>query len=390
MVKFNFVRACMFVFALVLVGGFSSVAVAEDTAWTSHLPNNIIWTSYDVTASGYIHAAAMADAIHRTFGTNIRIIPSGNGMGRIIPLAQGRASYAFLGDEAMFSFDGTFDFADMTWGPQNIRTVLANPSVISFFTSRENFERGMVTPADFRGARLAYRPGDPTHNVKLDAFLAFAQLTRDDVEIVNFPSFTATNRAVIERTNDLGIGVPTGPIFFEIDASPVGLYRVEFPASETEAWARFNEIYPTFFPTVTTVGPAIHREGGIEEVGFRFPHIVTLADSCEDEVYAVTRALVETFELYKNIDQLSPNWHVSGSSMTPVSAPFHPGAVRFFREIGEWNDEKEAWNNEAIARGARLQEAWEVAVQYATENRLSTSDFAAHWENARIEANRPR
>ena len=76
--------------------------------------------------------------------------------------------------------------------------------------------------------------------------------------------------------------------------------------------------------------------------------------------------------------------------MTPVSAPFHPGAVRFFKEIGEWNDEKEAWNNEAIARGARLQEAWEIAIQYATENRLSTGEFATHWESVRVEANRPR
>ena len=384
MVKFRFVRICVFVLGLVLLGPLSSHAADGDF----QLPDRWIWTSYDVTASGYIHAAAMSDAITRTFGTSIRIIPSGNGMGRIIPLAQGMATFAFLGDEAMFSFDGTYDFADMTWGPQDVRTVLANQSVISFITTRENYERGLVRPSDFRGARVSYTPGDPTHNVKLDAFLAYGGLTRDDVIISNFPNFTARNRALIERTSDLGIGVPTGPLMFEIDASPVGLFRIEFPAAEEEAWARFNEIYPTFFPTVTSVGPAVHREGGIEEVGFRFPHIITYASTCEDEVYAMTRALVETFEYYRDIDALSPNWYVSKSAATPVSAPFHPGAVRYFREIGIWTDEKEEWNNRAIARGHRLQAAWAEAIEYATENRISTAEFAQLWESARIEANR--
>jgi len=332
----------------------------------------------------------MADALNKTYSTSIRIIPSGNGMGRIIPLTQGKAGYAFLGDEAMFAFDGTYDYADITWGPQDIRTLLANQSVISFFTSKENYEKGLVKPSDFKGARLPYRPGDPTHNVKLDAFLAYAGFTRDEAVIVNFPTFTATNRAIIERTNDLGIGVPTGPVLYEIEASPVGLYRVEFPAAEKEAWKRFQEIFPTFFPTVATAGPAIHREGGIEEVGFRFPHIVTYASTSDDEVYALTKGLVETYDLYKNLDALSPKWSVESSSMTPASAPFHPGAVRYFKEIGVWNDEKEQWNNGALAKAARLQEAWAKCVQEATDNKFTAAKFAELWESARIEASRPK
>jgi len=350
------------------------------------LPANMSWTSYDVTASGYIHAAAIADALNKKFGVTVRIIPSGTSMGRIMPLMQGKATYGFLGDEAMFAADGTFDFADITKGPQDIRTVIAKPSTISYFTTKENFDKGMKTPYDFKGKRLPYIPGSPTTNVKVDAFLRYAGLTRDDVQIVTFPSFAAANRGLIERTVDLGIAVPTGPVVYEIDSSPVGLYRLEFPAADKEGWARFHEVLPTFYPTIEKAGPAIHKKDGIEEVGFKFPHIVTYPKTSADEVYALTKAIAETYDMYKNVDDLAPAWQIKLASGVPVSAPYHEGAIRYFKEIGVWTDKHEAWNQQALKRAAALQQAWKQAVKEGKEKGLSGTAFADFWMKKREEA----
>lgn len=350
------------------------------------LPANMSWTSYDVTASGYIHAAAIADALNKKFGSTVRIIPSGTSMGRIMPLMQGKATYGFLGDEAMFAADGTFDFADITKGPQDIRTVVAKPSTIAFFTTKENYEKGMKTPFDFKGKRVPYVPGSPTTNVKVDAFLAYAGLTRNDVQVVTFPSFGASCRGLIERTVDMSIAVPTGPVVYEIDSSPVGLYRLEFPAAEKEAWARFHEVLPTFYPTIEKAGPAIHKKDGIEEVGFKFPHIVTYSKTSADEVYALTKAIAESYDLYKNVDALAPAWQIKSSSGVPVSAPYHEGAIRYFKEIGVWTDKHEAWNQQALKKVAVLQQAWKQAVTEGKEKGLTGAAFADFWMKKREEA----
>ncbi|WP_319530174.1 hypothetical protein [uncultured Cohaesibacter sp.] len=80
------------------------------------LPKTMVWTSYDVGSAGYAEASAIADAFGKEFGTRIRIQPSGSGIGRLQPLLQGKADYAFLATEAFFLSEGAYDFAKPDWG----------------------------------------------------------------------------------------------------------------------------------------------------------------------------------------------------------------------------------------------------------------------------------
>ena len=85
------------------------------------LPTTMIWTSYDVGSAGYAEASAIADAFGKQFGTRVRIQPSGSGIGRLQPLLQGKADYAFLATEAFFLSEGAYDFATPEWGPKALR-----------------------------------------------------------------------------------------------------------------------------------------------------------------------------------------------------------------------------------------------------------------------------
>ena len=64
-------------------------------------------------------------------------------------------------------------------------------------------------------------------------------------------------------------------------------------------------------------------------------HLITGADQDEDLVYEVTKMLYERRE---EVTQKHP----AGRSINPTNAvrdtgtPFHPGAIRYYREIGIW------------------------------------------------------
>lgn len=78
---------------------------------TAQLPKTMIWSTYDVGSTGYVEATAIADAMIKNYGTRVRLLPSGSGVGQIITLKQGKANSAWLANELYFATRGIFDFA---------------------------------------------------------------------------------------------------------------------------------------------------------------------------------------------------------------------------------------------------------------------------------------
>ena len=104
-------------------------------AFSQELPDTMVWTSYDVGSAGYAEASAIADAFGREFGTRVRIQPSGSSIGRLQPLLQGRADYAFLATEAFFVSEGAFDFSTPEWGPHQLRAIAGRPAGLTLIAA---------------------------------------------------------------------------------------------------------------------------------------------------------------------------------------------------------------------------------------------------------------
>ena len=66
--------------------------------------------------------------------------------------------------------------------------------------------------------------------------------------------------------------------------------------------------------------------------------------------------------------------------------PVHPGAVRYYKEIGVWNDELEQMNSELFARQDELAKLWQDTVAAAQEQKIASNDFSAFWMEARTSA----
>ena len=347
------------------------------------LPKTLLFSCYDVGASGYMQTSAIADAFSKKFGTRIRLLPSGTSIGRLLPLTTKRVNYGFLANEVYFAAEGIYDFAVEEWGPQDLRVVLAHPSSIAIATTKDS---GVKTLKDLKGKRVSYIPGAPTLNIKAEAFLAFAGLTWDDVQKVEFPSYGAACKALIEGKTDASVVSPAAPLMYELESSPRGLHWLEFPKDDKEGWKRMLKIAPFLSPFMETIGPGMSKENPKALPSYRYPMVTVYADADPEAVYQFTKAMDETFPLYAPTHAIMESWKVQESGVPPADAPFHEGAIRYLKEIGVWTAEHDAWNNARIEHMKKLQKAWEEALDEKQAQKISSKKFTDFWMKKRAAA----
>lgn len=351
----------MFAKRLTCIGVASVLALFTGSATQAaeaKLPRQMIWSAYDLGSSGYAEASGIANALQKKFDTRIRIVPAGTSIGRLLPMTTGKVRYGFLANEVYFATEATFDFAAQSWGPQDLRVVLGRPASNGLAVAKDT---GVKTIADLKGKRIGYVKGNPSVNVKNDAYLAFGGLTRDDVEVVWFGSYNAMKDAVLSDQLDAFGSVTTSANVRQMEASPRGLIWPPFPADDKKGWEAMTKIISFVEPYKETKGAAISEENPVQLVGYRYPMITTYATTPVDEVYNLVKAIDESFDIFKNTTASSVNWEVKRSILPPADAPMHEGAIKYAREKGYWTEEAQAWQDRRLARLAKVKEAWEKA-----------------------------
>lgn len=194
------------------------------------------------------------------------------------------------------------------------------------------------TIADLRGKPMV--DGYTAQNTilpQLDAMYGTAGMTRADMQPVNVPSVVGGADAFIA-------GDAVGFIFAhgagkvrEADAAVGGLRALSIEETE-ENLATIRKFWPVGFFATMQPGP---NAPGVEEEAtfFAYPQVIfTHADVDEETVYQMTKAvyenkdvMVQTFPPFNafNPDDMARDTGVS---------EFHPGAVRFYKEVGIWQD----------------------------------------------------
>ena len=163
--------------------------------------------------------------------------------------------------------------------------------------------------ADLRGKRIGYVKGNPSVNVKTDAYLAFGGLTRADVQVVWFGSYNAMKTAVINNQLDGFASVTTSANMREIEASPRGLTYPPFPPEDKAGWDRIAPRRRLLRAlSRRRPAPAFRPEHPVDLVGYRYPIIATYANTSADEVYSLVKAIDEAMDLIHDITGSADNW----------------------------------------------------------------------------------
>lgn len=358
--------------ALVLAGALAATAAHSQVT----LPSTIAVTSYDVGAASYNQAVALGTALGNAYDVSVRVLPATSDVARLLPMQQGRVDFGVVGSESFDAVEGINAFA--MGGPQPLRMLVGSNSD-NCFTLALRGDSGIESAADLRGRRIAFVLGAPALQTNVAGFLAFGGLTWDDVERVEVASFGASWEAFLNGQVDAITTLTTGGSTQQAAASPAGLRWLPLPHDDTEGWARLQLTKPQFSPRVGTLGPNMSRENPLDCAGFPFPVLLTMPDRSDDLVYNLTRAVVEQFDAYVEIEAAMVGWGVDRQNFQWV-VPFHDGAVRYWQEIGVWSDAAQAHNDALVARQQLLADTW------ASVANLPEDQREARWLEARAAA----
>ncbi|MCZ6649708.1 MAG: TAXI family TRAP transporter solute-binding subunit [Acidobacteria bacterium] len=211
-----------------------------------------------------------------------------------------------------------------------VRTIMTlAPNVALFLTPADS---GVQTLADLRGKRVVVGPAGAGFNYFLRPVLAAHGLTYDD-----FTPVHNTQAAAVDMLADgsaaaafLGGAIPTASIT-QATASRDTLFIPFAP----EAVTKLTTDYPFFDTATIPAGTYRGQEKDFAGLNLGSMHLITFEAVDEGLVYQITRTIYENRE--KVVEK-----HRAGRAINPkivvrdTGTPFHPGAIRYYREIGIW------------------------------------------------------
>lgn len=238
------------------LAGLSLIAALPASAEDIKLPPTMAVTAYDTGTAGFNIAVGVGKMLKDKYGTDVRVLPAGNDVARLAPLRAKRAISSAMGSGTYFAQEGVFEFGAKEWGPQPLQLLLSSVDC-NCGALGVAADTGVKEIKDLRGKRVGFVVGSPALNQNSLAMLAFGGLTQKDVKIVEFASYGAMWKGLINNDADAAFGTTiTGPAK-EAETSPRGLIWPPLPASDKEGWARVQKVGSFFFPQLATCGAGI-------------------------------------------------------------------------------------------------------------------------------------
>ena len=239
---------------------------------------------------------------------------------------KGEAEYAIVQNDVMdYAYNGTDLFAGEKLA--NIMTIgTLYPEVVQIAVSKDS---GIKSIADFKGKRISV--GDAGSGVEFNAkqIMEGYGLTFDDIKKSNL-SFKESAEGIQNGTLDgcfVTAGVPNAAL--QELAFTAGLTLVPV---DGEAAKKICEKYGYY--TQTTIPGGTYKGTDDDTPALAIKATLAVSSKLDDQtVYEMTKALFE------NLDELATA-HAKGkevsakAAVTGVSVPFHPGAKKYFKEIG--------------------------------------------------------
>lgn len=275
---------------------------------------------------------------------NIRRLASGE-----LDFALANAAITYFGVRGESGWDQAYDVAAvMTLAPN-----------IALFVTPESSD--VKTLQDLKGKRVSVGPAGAGFEMFVAPLLAAHGVAYEDFEPLN-----ATQSGAVDLLSDgsaaaafLGGAVPTASI---IQASTsMDLHFVPFGEAEK---AELLADYPFFAPATIPSGTYRGQDEDYDGLNVGSMQLITGAEMDEETVYQFTKLIYE-----QRAEVVAR--HPAGKAIQAknvvrnTGTPFHPGAVRYYKEIGIW-PEADA-TGDADEAGAEAEGEAEATAEPAAE-----------------------
>ena len=270
-------------------------AIGQD----AKLPSTLSFTAYDTGSSGFNIAVAVGKMLKDKHGADVRVLPAGNDVARLAPVRAGRVQASAMGIGGYFAQEGVFEFAVKEWGPQPLRLILSSTdcNAISLGVAKDT---GVKEIKDLKGKRVGIVVGSPALNQNAYAVLAFGGLSKSDVKLVEFSSYGAMWKGMLNNEVDAAIASNISGQVKEVETSPRGIIYPPTPAADKEGWARLHKIGPYFQQHKATCGASVPPGGSVELPSYAYPIFMAYANQPADLIYGLARAMIVDYDAYKD------------------------------------------------------------------------------------------
>jgi len=298
---------------------------------------------------GYQSASSLLSVIKKKTGVRMAFAPASKTMGRYNFLKSKKAHIAWLpGSDQYFALKGIFEFKDL--GPQSVRTLWDCGAIDQGLGTRA--DSGIKTIADIKGKRIATYPTYPMVQLYMDAIMAYANLTWDDVKPTPVSSFGAGQRAVIEGAVHAAAVSGQSAAAYELEASVHGIHWIELPnktPADKAAWARYHKVNPAFYPNTVTTAAGSSKDKPVQIWGYNYQ--IGCYDWADQElVYWFVKQMAELYDDYKDVHAYLKKWTVDWTLNHELwFVPRAEGFIRYFKEVGKWTPAMEQKNNKLLA-----------------------------------------
>lgn len=299
-----------------------------------------------VGAIMYTFGAAMSDVLDKHGGPTLEVLPQ-MALHGLAMFPTGECDLVMIAnDDLSMAYRGKSIYEKITDGKGfDVRVLMLGTRIPAGQVVAG--DSGIKNYQDLKGKRVVLVYGSSVAlNLGARAALYGGGLSEDDVKVMKSADIVSATKMVIEKKADACYGSVGVPIFRQLASARKGARHLGI-VDTPENWKRVHSIFEGYFPMYLKPGPPTVKEP-ITMVGRNFT-VAARPDFSDEMAYTFTKII------WENDKELGPkhprlkDWVKKHFASTKASAPYHPGAIKFYKEVGAWTPELEKHNNDLLA-----------------------------------------
>jgi len=201
--------------------------------------------------------------------------------------------------------------------------------------------KGKRVPSGWTGLPIIYYTGG--------ASLASGGLTWDDVVKVPVAEVGENLRAFMEGRTDVLWHSVGAPAVQEANARISGGVRLVAIGTSPESLKRMADFNPGTYMMSLKKGAAV---GIVEDVPAQSEDISVMASAQlpEEVVYTTLKVLWDNNDQLRKVTPRMRDWSRERMVSGQAAVPYHPGAIKFYREKGAWSPDMDALQQKLLGR----------------------------------------
>jgi TRAP transporter TAXI family solute receptor len=228
---------------------------------------------------------------------------------------------------------------------KKIRVVASGPQFAAAFMVKK--DSPMLSVTDLKGKKVTGKfTSQPPAYFDAVALLTAVGLKWDDVSVVPVSSVTEGTQALIQGTVVAACLAVGSALVQQADATLQGVRFLTIPGGKDVENKVWNAV-PGYLPYPAKKGYALGVDRDMILVAKPI-YLLSGVDIDPAIVYEVTKVVWNHMETLYSMHQTFKEWTHEAMLTPKITVPYHDGAVRFYKEVGQWTPEIEQAQKELL------------------------------------------